>query len=213
MRRLDLVGEKYGRLEVKEYVGCSKHGDTEYRCKCDCGNERVVRAYNLRSGNTSSCGCLHKEMLSSARKTHGLSSSKLYSVWTAIIARCNHVNHPSYKYYGERGIRVCKEWEESFLVFHEWALSSEYQDNLTIDRKDNSGDYSPDNCKWSTKTEQQNNRRVNRFITFNGETKTLAQWSKVVGLKYNALQYRWSSGWSEEETLLTPKHGLRKERK
>ena len=121
-----------------------------------------------------------------------------------MVYRCENPNAKSYKDYGGRGIKVCPEWRNDFLKFYEWCMSSGYQEGLTIDRIDNNGDYSPDNCRWATKIQQDNNRRNNKFISYNGETHTLAEWNRICGFKRNTIGRRLSRGWSIERAITTP---------
>ena len=107
---------------------------------------------------------------------------RIYNCWLNCIAKCDNKKHNSYKNYGERGIDVCKEWRESFESFRQWSLSNGYQNNLTIDRIDVNGNYCPENCRWVDMKTQQNNKRTNNFITFNGETLTQRQWEEKLGL-------------------------------
>jgi hypothetical protein len=135
-----------------------------------------------------------------ANKTHGMRRTRLYNIWTQMNQRCVNQNLEHYDNYGGRGISVCDEWKK-FEVFAEWAKKNGYKDGLTIDRMDVNGNYEPDNCKWSTDVEQQRNKRNNRHITINSQTKTIAEWAEISGLPYKTLQRRLYTGCIEEELL------------
>lgn len=182
-RRLEnIIGLKFGRLLVLENTKIKKHGATLYKCKCDCGNEIVVPNSYLKSGHTRSCGCLSKE----AHAKHNSSNSRLYEIHQGMKKRCFNENCLAYKDYGGRGITICKEWLD-FLTFKEWALSNGYDDTLTIERTNVNGNYEPSNCKWIAKNEQSRNTRKNVLFTFDGETKTLSEWSNTVGIPQTTL--------------------------
>lgn len=160
---MELVGKRFGKLTVVERMQNSKAHKTRWLCRCDCGNEVIVVGSNLQSGNTTSCGCLHNELLAESNAktkiTHGHSKSRLYTIWTDMKQRCNNPNDRYYKLYGGRGICVCKEWEHDFQAFYNWATSHGYKDSLSIDRIDNEKGYSSDNCRWATAKEHAENRR------------------------------------------------------
>lgn len=138
-----------------------------------------------------------------ANKTHGMRWTRLYNTWTQIKQRCTNKNNERYEDYGGRGIKVCDKWMNSFDAFREWSLKNGYKDNLSIDRIDVNGDYEPDNCKWSTDIDQQRNKRNNRLVTINGETKTLAEWAEISGIPYKTLQRRIYTG-CKQDNLLAP---------
>lgn len=199
----DLAGKKFGRLTVIErYAKNTKQEKPQWICKCDCGNEHIVPSASLVSGDTRSCGCLSKETKRTYK--HGMTHSKLYSVWRNMIDRCYREKNHAYKDYGGRGIYVCDEWRNDFKAFYDWAIKAGYGEGLSIDRSDNNGPYSPENCRWETPLEQANNRRANRLITFQGETKSLTQWSREYGHNYAMVQRRLNRGWSVETALTTP---------
>lgn len=161
----DIKGKRFGRLLVKELSHIDKHKKAHWVCICDCGEETVVLASNLRTGRTTSCGCYRKEIEKIASVTHGLSRTdgkvnRLYSIWLDMKKRCNNKKNKEFKNYGARGIKVCEEWIDDYPAFHEWAIQNGYNENLTLDRIDVDGDYSPDNCKWSTLAEQAKNKRI-----------------------------------------------------
>lgn len=118
--------------------------------------------------------------------------------------RCDNPKAISYKRYGARGISVCEEWQE-FKPFYDWAMANGYQENLTIDRIDNDGNYEPSNCRWATNKEQQNHTSYNRLYTYKGETLTIAQWAEKAGISRNMLYKRLLRGWSIEKALTTEK--------
>ena len=174
-KELDLTGKRFGKLVA---IQIDKNPNTKRRkwmCLCDCGNSVSVATNHLTSGQTISCGCRRYE---TKNQTHGMKQTRLYGIWCGMKKRCNNPNDHNYKNYGARGIKVCAEWEKDFVAFNCWALLNGYSDDLTIDRKDNNGDYCPQNCRWVTHSEQQSNRSNNVYMTINGETKTIAKWCK-----------------------------------
>lgn len=195
------IGKVYHYLTIKSFSH-KKGTHKYYNCKCICGTSKVVRINDLRSGNTKSCGCYKSKTTSKRISTHGMSKTKLYKKWKDMRRRCNNPNRKCYKNYGGRGIKVCKEWEEDFMNFYNWAMENGYDEDLTIDRVDNDGNYEPNNCRWITRKEQNNNKQQSRYVTINGIAKTLKDWSIESGLPYDALRRRLDRGWKEDELLI-----------
>lgn len=185
-----IIGKKFGRLMVLELDFIDKSHYTHWKCKCDCGNIVSVRRNQLTSGDTISCGCYHKEHNHEFGLKHGLTGHPLYTVWAGIKGRCLNPNVENYERYGARGITICDEWKNNFKAFYDWAIANGYQDNLTIDRIDNNGNYEPNNCRWITKKEQQSNTRRNHFIEYKGVVHTLTQWAEILGVNIETLRYR-----------------------
>lgn len=132
---------------------------------------------------------------------HGKRYTRLYRIWSNIKTRCYNANDSHYKTWGERGIRVCDEWKHDFQAFYDWAMSNGYQEDLTIERIDNDGNYSPDNCKWIPFGEQAKNRRNSVRISYAGVTRTAYEWAKILGWGHDTVRQRYHRGWSEEECL------------
>ncbi len=188
-KRVDLVGQKFGRLTVLSYAGPDYKGRSLFRCICECGNEKVVLASYLKRGSTSSCGCIVQEMNRVRGLKHGQSRSKIYSVWQSMRQRCYNLNSSIYSYYGGRGIVVCDEWKD-FKAFYGWAILHGYKEGLSLDRIDVNGNYCPDNCRWVTMEVQGNNRRNNHTVTYMGETLTITEWARKTGISATTLTDR-----------------------
>lgn len=199
----DLTGLKFNKLSVLKIA--YKNVYTVYwLCKCDCGNTTIVNSHNLVSGNTKSCGCYMKERIKKTNTIHGFTKSRLYSVYLGMKQRCYNKKSPAYKSYGGRGVKICDEWlskATGFVAFKNWALKNGYTENLSIDRIDVNGNYEPSNCRWTNELVQANNKRTNRFIIYKGERKTMAEWSRIFGISYSAIQYRLSKHKPLEEVF------------
>lgn len=142
------------------------------------------------------------------RERHGATHTRLYSTWDNMKQRTGNPKHPSYHNYGMRGIIVCPEWKESFSAFCEWALTNGYDEHLEIDRKDNDGNYCPENCRWIDRIGQMNNYSRNHVIEFNGKKQTLQQWADELGINSSTIRERLNKwDWTIEEALSTiPSH-------
>lgn len=200
---LDLTGRKFAYLTVLERDLSKKNG-TYWICMCDCGNIKSVRSDHLRKNLVKSCGCHNSKISSKNNSTHHDSKTRLYNIWCSMKGRCNNSNNDAYSNYGGRGIKVCDEWNDSFESFKEWANSSGYTDKLTIDRIDNDGNYCPENCKWSTYSEQANNRRSSNIIYIGLSKGTLSQWLKIYSMSHGVFYSRINAGWTVESAITTP---------
>ncbi len=188
----DITGNKYGRLTVLG-LDSIRNRSSYWLCLCECGNEKVVRNDCLKSGNTQSCGCLNHEH---GRVIHGLVRTRLYRIYHAMKQRCYNPNANRYDRYGERGIRICDEWLNSFSAFAEWAISNGYADGLTIDRINNDGNYEPSNCRWVTQRVQMRNTSRNTIIEYNGERRILTDWCELYGVDTATAVQRIARGWT-----------------
>lgn len=195
MQRLDLTGQRFGRLTVLECLGANNKGRIDWKCACVCGKEVVKYTAMLRSGKARSCGCYQKEVA----RAHTLSMTRHgnysggrptaeWSAWAAMRARCTVVSHAFYPAYGGRGITVCERWQifENFLA----DMGARPGPGYSIDRRKNELGYSPENCHWATSIEQNNNTRSNRMIELDGTSRSLAGWCRFMGIR-RELFYQW----------------------
>ncbi len=203
---IDLTGQRFGRYVALHRGVDWRPGNPAWVCRCDCGTEKTVRAASLRRGTTVSCGCYNSEnkraMCVERNTTHGMSGSREYIVWSNMVQRCHDPNSTNYSDYGGKGIAVCDRWRKFENFFAD--MGQKPSPKHTLDRSDSSLGYSPDNCRWATMKEQENNRTNNRRITFRGETLTLMQWAERTNLRREVIAARIDRlGWSAERALTT----------
>lgn len=204
-----VIGHKFGRFTVLSYSHTEK-SHKYFLCKCDCGEEKVVSISHLKRGGIKSCGCYWQDIKHSINFKHGGRYTKLYNIWCGMKERCSNPNCEAYKNYGARGISVCKEWIDDFFAFENWANENGYKQGLQIDRINNNSGYSPDNCRFVTPKENNMNRRNTRYITYNGETKTLLEWADKIGISADLLAIRIDKlHWSVEKALNPKTYGSR----
>lgn len=178
----NIVGAKFGRLTVVERAE-NKSRYACWLCKCDCGNIVIVRDSDLKVGGTKSCGCFRKDKVTK----HNLCGTRIYHIYHDILKRCYNKNSKRYDDYGGRGISMCEEWRNDFKRFYDWCVSNGYQENLTIDRIDNSGNYEPKNCRWVDFKTQARNRKSNHIIEFNGERMLVVEFSEKYNINYSTV--------------------------
>jgi hypothetical protein len=176
----DLRGKRFGLLIAMEYMKADKYGSAMWKCQCDCGNKTVTVAGALKTGNTKSCGCQTK-----IRK-HGLWKHPLYGVWQGMKTRCTNPNSNRYQYYGGKGVTVCEEWL-NFKTFYDWSIANGYQQGLSLDRKERNKGYFPDNCRWSSIKEQNNNKTDNVMVYHEGSKYTVNEFSQLTGISKGIL--------------------------
>lgn len=207
MGREDLSNRRFGRLVATKFIKRSSGGQSIWECVCDCGNVIQTSAGYLKSGHTTSCGCYCKERTKEALTKHGKTGSRLHNIWFCIKSRCYNDNNDAYHNYGGRGIKMCDEWKDNFSAFYDWAISNGYRENLSIDRINVDGDYTPDNCRWATDKEQCSNTRRTHFITFDGKTMCLHDWESYLGFSRGTISARINKlNWTIEKALTTPTH-------
>lgn len=194
------INKRFGKLIIVKEIEAKKYKNGTIHRRvlaiCDCGNETEVTYNTLQTGSTKSCGCLRNV-------ANGLSGTRIHNIYTRIIFRCySDKSNRAYRY-KQRGIKVCKKWKNDFMSFYNWAMSNGYRENLQIDRRDNDGDYEPDNCRWVTPKQQNNNRSDNVRIEIDGKKISL----RVYLEKHNrvndwyAIRRRLTNGWSDIEAI------------
>ena len=198
-----ISGQCFGRLTAITPVGHKKVAGMLWLCICECGSDCVVVATKLISGHTKSCGCFSGQTSGDRLRTHGMTETKEFMTWRAMIQRCEDSRGTGYRLYGGRGISVCTRWRNSFIAFYD-DMGDRPSPKHSIDRIDNDGNYTPSNCRWATRIQQGRNTRANHMITYEGRTHCLVKWSEIRGIHRNTLSTRLLRGWTVERALTTP---------
>lgn len=209
-RPRDLTGCRFGRLLVIAYshsIPRRPRGAHRYwTCQCDCGRVATVLHDSLIGNNTRSCGCLRSQTTAARHYAHGQAIGRgtaLYRAWRSMKVRCYRKTALGYATHGARGITVCDRWLHSFTAFAE-DMGPHPGYGYSLDRKDNNGNYSPENCRWATRTEQNRNTRRNHRLFFRGEWKCLSEWAHLLHLRPGTILLRLRLGWTVERALATP---------
>lgn len=158
---IEMLGRKFGRLTVLERGPTDRNRERTYICACDCGNlTPPIKGSNLRRGTSRSCGCLQADRVRETSRKHGMSHTRIYKVWAGMKDRCTRPGANRYHRYGGRGIKVCREWSDSFQAFYDYVSKLPHfgEEGRSLDRIDNEGDYEPGNVRWATAEEQAGNR-------------------------------------------------------
>lgn len=203
MKFIDISGEKFTHLTAIRVAprGDWKTPSSHWICKCDCGKTKLVSSYYLRKNRIKSCGCMSSKMTADGVKSHGESKTRFYHIWASMRQRCNNPKCHAYSRYGGRGITHPESWNifEGFKA----DMAHDYQDHLTLERKDNNAPYSRENCIWATYAAQSRNMRSNRMMEAFGQKKSLIQWSEDTKLSYATIMGRLRMGWKPERILTT----------
>lgn len=210
---IDMTGQRFGRWVVVRLAhagytdALGKACPAKWTCLCDCGSTRDIPRNNLTTGASSSCGCLKREM----QTTHGMTKDPMYKTWVSIRLRIQDPTNADYPTYGGRGLTMEPEWARDFSTFRAWVVENigpKPSPDRTIDRKNNDLGYLKGNLRWATVLQQQNNRRNNRMLTYEGETMNMKQWCTKLDLNYGAVKMRLGKmGWTVEQALGTPTDG------
>lgn len=178
---MEQSGDKIGRWTLlKERTLGDKPA---WKCRCECGEKRVVLRQSLRSGRSKSCGCLALELSTQ----HGLTGSPTWNSWKSMHDRCSRKGNASYPRYGARGIRVCTRWAQFESFLQDMGLRPE---GTELDRKDNDGNYTPSNCRWVTKRKNNNNKSNNVKVFYKGKEISIMQLSRKTGISASTLYSR-----------------------
>ena len=205
MKSIDISNQVFGRWTVISRAQSDEKGQAQWLCRCECGNERVMKSILLRRGISRSCGCFKHDVTVERSTRHGHSSSKVvtptYHSWVGMTQRCGNPKNSHYNIYGGRGIKIYEPWLKfaNFL-----ADMGEKPPGTSLDRIDSDGNYEPGNCRWATPTKQARNKRNNHNLTFHGKTYSIAEWAERLGIRAATINDRLSSGWDIDKTLSTP---------
>lgn len=202
-----LIGKKINMLTVIQkgtpYIRPNKSKVNRYLCLCECGAYSNIPSCELKNKKRISCGCMsHKNNLKHGDSINN-KRTRLNSIYTGMKTRCYNKNSFKYKNYGARGIVICNKWIDDYNEFKTWSLNNGYNDNLTIERINVNGNYEPENCKWATIKEQENNRTNNHLIKYNNEIHNIKEWSDILNINYHVLYMKLSkTNWSMTKIFL-----------
>ena len=188
----DITGQRFNKLTATRFLYSKRNQGFFWEFLCDCGNKKILRAFNVVKGLSKSCGCIRKKI----RETHKMSTSRTYRTWAAMKNRCTNKNNPAYKSYGGRGIKIQENWLEFESFYKDMG---DRPNNMTLDRIDNNGNYCKENCHWALRKTQSRNTRRNRIINYNGKFLCIAELAEIKNIKYNVLFYRLNAGWPVEK--------------
>lgn len=204
------IGDRFGSFVITRFIGGFKRS-RQWECTCDCGHVLAYEEYKLKSHGA--CRCATAKSNSICKRRHGLANTRIYTIWAMMKQRCLNPRAIGYERYGGRGIKICESWLDIVNFFRDMGYPP--SDYHSLDRIDNTGNYTPENCRWSTKKEQNRNQKTNRMIEHMGETRCLAEWCEILGIDYNSTQARIRRGISVEMAFLGRKllrHERRKRR-
>jgi hypothetical protein len=207
----NLIGLKSGRLTVISFAGYKKstsksiQRNSFWNVSCECGNTKTLLGSNIQHGFVKSCGCLVRDHLWEPFYKHRMTNSPEHRSWSSMIQRCLNKGSKMYRYYGGRGIKVCKRWlgENGFVNFFA-DMGIRPSQKHSIDRIDNNGHYEPTNCRWVTAKQQNRNKRTNINLTFNGITLPMSEWAEKLGVTRQSIHWRLTHGWPIEKALSLP---------
>lgn len=205
-RLINLAGKKFARWLVIKRVDSEGNKSPHWLARCDCGIERKVRGNHLRSKASRSCGCFNREKASRLNFIHGMKGTETYACWKGMRGRCNTKSNSGFKNYGARGVRVCSRWKDFCLFLNDMGVRPP---GLTIERIDNEQGYSPENCRWASRLEQNQNTRTVRLLTHNGQTMSMSAWGRELMISRRTISNRISWGWSVERALTMPARSIR----
>jgi hypothetical protein len=194
----DLTGKRFNKLTVVGKVGTNKYRHILWECQCSCGNTTKTIGTSLKSGKTKSCGCIKHEYKPTHTTKHGKFGTKIYRTWGGIKYRCENINSKGYPRYGGRGISIYGPWSKSFMDFYNY-MGDPPNENSSIERINNEGNYEPGNVRWATWKEQANNRRDTVIIQYKGKSMSISEWARLRGIKIGTLnariqKYKWGIG-------------------
>lgn len=210
-RYIDLTGKRFGRWTVLSYAGNCGRYIPRWLCRCDCGTEREVIGKDMVAGKSVSCGCYFSEQVKLWNVKHGLSHDQTFNIYRHMIARCHNEKGARYADYGGRGITVCQRWRDSYEAFLD-DMGPRPSPKHEIERKNNDGNYEPDNCIWATRHVQARNKRSSRFLEHNGERMVIVDWERRQGFLIGTISKRLIHGWTVEEAITTPVGSVRRKR-
>lgn len=200
---IDLTGQRFGRWTVIEQAEPGEGFSTRWLCECDCGRRRTVSSQLLRSGRSRSCGCLRDEMMMQGGPNGSKTDSitRLKKIWFSICRACEDKHNPRYAKFGAKGIKMCKEWRSNYHKFANWSFANGYRADTFLLRFDKDQDYAPWNCHWTDEMNKGQGRKGSIMLTANGETHSMAEWSRITGLHRSSIEERLLRGATPEEAV------------